>query len=337
VNGATPDHLITLAAALGLGGVALGALSLRFRAFRLGRAAALLYAACCLALFGVAAYLAAQGMKPAVALAPAALAAAVAATWLSRWGRLTAGLGAALRRPLLPALLLLVGSPLLAVHWAHQLEGEAAGDSGQEIFERLALADPPKLTEAPPGLAFTDLGSPVLLHQGLPRAPQEVMEQLERNHAEALRFGLRAIRTAEPDPAYNCHGWVFTGGKYWVKGREVDPILSQNHYAAVAAPEPGDVAVYRDASGAAVHTALVRAVTEGYALVESKWGSLGRFVHRVEDQHYSGTWTYYRSPRRGHLLCGLGGEGGPADVEHVVDDCRGDDEPPEAAHRRAAD
>jgi hypothetical protein len=40
--------------------------------------------------------------------------------------------------------------------------------------------------------------------------------------------------------------------------------------------------------------------------VESKWGAYGRFLHAPEAQPFATQYQYWRSPRRGHLLAGLG-------------------------------
>jgi hypothetical protein len=107
----------------------------------------------------------------------------------------------------------------------------------------------------------------------------------------------------------NCHGWIFTGGRYWIPVEDVDLILDDNGYGRVPAPVPGDLAIYRDADGTPVHTGVVRAGGgDGPVLIESKWGGMGRFVHPPQVHPYGETTiTYYRSPRRGHLLRGLPG------------------------------
>jgi hypothetical protein len=119
----------------------------------------------------------------------------------------------------------------------------------------------------------------------------------------------RVIRTGPAGRDCNCHGWVFTGGRYWLRGQHVEPVLHDNGYAAVDRPRPGDLAVFRDAERQIVHSGLVRAATdEGLILIESKWGRLGRFLHTPTDHCYrNSTCTYYRSGRAGHRLRGLDG------------------------------
>jgi hypothetical protein len=105
----------------------------------------------------------------------------------------------------------------------------------------------------------------------------------------------------------NCHGFVFTGGRYWLGGAQVNAILDDNGYEQVSVAQLDDLAVYRDPSGAIAHTGIVRGLAaDGVVLVESKWGQGGRFIHRHDRHSYpDAECTFYRSPRGGHLLQGL--------------------------------
>jgi len=52
-----------------------------------------------------------------------------------------------------------------------------------------------------------------------------------------------------------------------------------------------------------IHTGLVRFVDDdGVILIESKWGPLGVYLHPPEAQPWGHDFTFYRSPRPGHLL-----------------------------------
>src|SRR5207302_9873112 len=97
------------------------------------------------------------------------------------------------------------------------------------------------------------------------------------------------------------HGWVFTGGRYWVAGDAVDPILTDNGYREVTEPRPGDLIVYRGTAGDVVHTALVR-VAGDLVLVDGKWSNMGCYLHAPEGYVERFGWTFYRSARAGHLL-----------------------------------
>jgi hypothetical protein len=114
------------------------------------------------------------------------------------------------------------------------------------------------------------------------------------------------IRLAPPTVESNCHGWVYTGGRFAVRSRDVQAILDDNSYSMVAGPQAGDLVIYRDANHQIAHTGLVRLVKEdGSVIVESKWGPLGVYLHPVLAQPYGSRFAYYRSRRDGHLLAVL--------------------------------
>lgn len=128
------------------------------------------------------------------------------------------------------------------------------------------------------------------------------------------------IRLGPPDERANCHGWVFTGGRYLLGPDDVELILKENGYAEVSEPQPGDLVVYRQ-GGTVAHTAVVRYVTEGQpVLVAGKWGALGVFLHAADKSCYGTEYTFHRSTRRGHLLVGLGGEPGSPGAPAVATD-----------------
>lgn len=135
------------------------------------------------------------------------------------------------------------------------------------------------------------------------RAPETTLELQSSGNSLADSV----VCTAPPTPESNCHGWVFAGGRYWIDGKVVEDILRDNCYREVAAPRPGDLIVYRSAPGAEVsHTGIVRSVSEdGAVLVESKWGSKGRFLHASDIQPQWASWSFHRSPREGHRLHGI--------------------------------
>ncbi len=117
----------------------------------------------------------------------------------------------------------------------------------------------------------------------------------------------------------NCHGWVFTGGRYWVSGDQIPRILRENGYFPMKKPKVNDLVVYRDSSGEVTHTGIVRSLVNNQViLVESKWGQLGRYLHPHDEHCYRGnTYTFYRSFRPGHLLRGL-----PTELPESVPDPR---------------
>ncbi|MCS7014860.1 MAG: hypothetical protein RMJ19_13580 [Gemmatales bacterium] len=155
--------------------------------------------------------------------------------------------------------------------------------------------------------AYTDRGRVIALH-----TPRNVPAVSERKLPDPSvywpenAFGYKLIRTAPPDPSYNCHGWIFTAGQYILAPDDVQRILEDNGYYEVHDPKPNDIVVYYDHQGMITHTALVRAVgEEGFLLVESKWGcSGGRYLH-LPDLWFAARYVYYRTNRGSHVVKGL--------------------------------
>lgn len=111
----------------------------------------------------------------------------------------------------------------------------------------------------------------------------------------------KVLRVALPDATSNCHGWVFASGRYGLSEPAVEALLQDNGYQPVAAPQPGDVIVYRDDAGKILHSGRVRSAHEnGQIWIESKWGAGGRYIHLPENQCYSASYRYYRSSRPTH-------------------------------------
>jgi hypothetical protein len=213
-----------------------------------------------------------------------------------------------LRRSHFPAALLLLGPPLTALLWWQQ-HAERSDGHPSEAAPRADYRI--ELREARAANVVTDRGRRVRVASLGRPVPDADLSGVEDEYIRKHDLARKVVARDRPDASHNCHGWLFTGGLYWVAGDAVDDILADNGYALVSTPTPGDLAIYRDVTGNVVHTGVVRAV-EGGTLVESKWGPLGRFIHGPADQPFGGTAAFYRSPRRGHLLAGLSPE--PAHV-----------------------
>jgi hypothetical protein len=157
------------------------------------------------------------------------------------------------------------------------------------------------------GHAVTDRGTQIVLHE--PRAAREGIDLrgVEDRMLRGSRLDDQVIRRGPADDRSNCHGWVFTGGRFLLGTESVELILKENGYEEAHEPQPGDLAIYRQC-GAISHSAVVRYVTEGQpVLVEGKWGYLGVFLHPSDKCTYGPDHTFYRSGRQGHLLAGLNG------------------------------
>jgi hypothetical protein len=202
----------------------------------------------------------------------------------------------------LPAILALRSAPGRQAGWPGRVAPVTIAVVASAAFVILTL--PPRLTGRDLGLAeivivpdvaaLTDCGQTIPVRRyAEPAAERSVPTGYEG----------RAILAGGEQALSNCHGWVFTGGRYAIAGENVDAILRDNGYARVAAPGLHDLIVYRDAAGRPVHTGVVKAVgADGFILVESKWGSLRVFWHTPDDQGYSPRYEYWHSDRGGHLL-----------------------------------
>jgi len=191
-------------------------------------------------------------------------------------------------------MMLLVVSPVFAAVYAHYINRPV----GLPAVLVEPIPDIRKDPDAP--RAVTDLGREIeMFRYGEVQSPEAV----EASLLELERFTHEVIRLEGPNSACNCHGWVFTGGTFGVQSKDVDTILADNGYEPVQPAQAGDLVVYRDDSGAALHTGLVRFVgDDGILLVESKWGPLGVFLHAPETQPYGQQFGFWRSPRQGHRL-----------------------------------
>jgi hypothetical protein len=135
----------------------------------------------------------------------------------------------------------------------------------------------------------------------------------ERGILGLSQYQHQLIRLAAPQTECNCHGWIYTGGQYAIRSRDVDAILADNGYLVVPQPEAGDLAIYRTPTDEIAHTALVRLVSnDGSIFVESKWGPLGVYLHPVAAQPYGNRHAFYRSSRAGHAVAVLPTSSAPA-------------------------
>jgi hypothetical protein len=207
-----------------------------------------------------------------------------------------------LHSPFVQATGLLIGCPALAL-WL--VFAQMDGDSLPADALGKNLPPPRQFQEFSPSPLATDKGRHVKVSRRV-HVPEEaashksVQEQLLRRPDINAKVIALEVGSAE----CNCHGWVFTGGLYWISDEAVERILADNNYQQVPAPRIGDLAVYRDKGGTITHTGVVRATTpDGLVLVESKWGDLGAFLHPVDVHPYDeSAYTYHRSQRGGHRL-----------------------------------
>jgi hypothetical protein len=201
-------------------------------------------------------------------------------------------------------LLAVVGGALVAGAYAKFVQEEQAAIDRDNHFVEMIVSQPE--TRLPSDVqATTDHGRRVQLREV--NEDRSVEFRASTEHRVLSEFGCygRVIRITPADDSSNCHGWVFTGGRFWVSHVDVENILVDNGYVSVTDPQPGDLAIYRHGNEIS-HTGLVRAIVNGMPpLVEGKWGWMGVFLHPVGDSIYGSKYTFYRSQRDGHLLAGL--------------------------------
>jgi hypothetical protein len=192
---------------------------------------------------------------------------------------------------------------IIGAYVKFDLEDEARIDRDDLLLDE--LISQPSTRAAPEVLTATDLGRQVRVRALDELRPTDVRTDAEQKVMAEFHSHGRVIRIAPVNDSCNCHGWVFTGGRYWVSQIDVEHILVDNGYEIVTDPRPGDLAIYRD-SREISHTGVVRAVIDGMPpLVEGKWGWMGVFLHPAGDSLYGINYKFYRSPRDGHLLVGL--------------------------------
>jgi hypothetical protein len=311
MNFAHFDRFFVLAAA-GLGLVLAGGLNLALGST--GRRAWLRVPATVALGGAVVAGLAFLARPELAAKAAGVLAAVLAGTFLlgSDWlARRVAAAVAFFRRPAVRWGLVGLGGLAVVVGSGIAFDADDRAESDQTLaeFELLSARPPERRAEAG---AATDRGAPVVLKEAIQPRPDAELLEPEEKILRNTRHANRVIRRADATDKSNCHGWVFTGGKFLLSPDAVALILKDNGYAEVQEPQPGDLVVYRT-GGEIAHTAVVRYVAEGQSvLVEGKWGSLGVFLHPAEGSCYGTEFTFHRSPRQGHLLAGLGGSPAPA-------------------------
>jgi hypothetical protein len=186
----------------------------------------------------------------------------------------------------------------------------AAGWSGEryyalvDAFDNLGLLleVPGEMEEVHRYVAITDTGSRLPLFRW-DITDDEFREYRTRSATRLSGMAEAAIPRAEADRRANCHGWVFTGGRFLLNGPQVERILKENGYTVTDMPQPEDLVVYRNNQGQIVHTGVVRGVLDdGTVMVESKFGLDGRYLHQPQDQPFSQKWAYYRSTRAGHYV-----------------------------------
>ncbi len=184
------------------------------------------------------------------------------------------------------------------------LAESAASEEQERLLQQQVEISPYVIDET--RLAKTDRGGAIHLLTTGEIMSVEALTATEQSTLDSTQLNQYLIRRGPADDTSNCHGWVFTGGKFAVRGSEVETILNENDYEPVAAARAGDLCVYRSVADTVAHTALVRSVLDdGTILVEGKWGRYGVFLHPVDRSVYGANFGFYRTARSDHVLNSL--------------------------------
>ncbi|MCS7047093.1 MAG: hypothetical protein NZO58_12115, partial [Gemmataceae bacterium] len=197
-------------------------------------------------------------------------------------------------------------SPMVSLIWVHHAESAIVWPTriAAGYFRQAATAYDP----VGPRLILDD-GRPLYVVAGVATLLTDRQQRaVEAGFLQRRQLSGRLIRLGPAPPECNCHGWVFTAGRYSLSGNDVETILRGNGYQPVTDPSPGDLVVYRNPAGYIMHTGVVHSIlpADGTALVESLWVNLGRYLHALDGFRFDDARaTVYRSQRSGHLLRGL--------------------------------
>lgn len=289
-----------------LGAVALGLVWLLSRRTRKTNRWSLALAMVVFGLAAAGAVLLEQSWQVVGSLAGLAVLIPVVALFRANAERVAVVLSALLSRPYFHGAALLIAGLALGATQLTRMD-QALANEVANTDHILSALETVELVAEEALIASTDQGASIPLYAPSEESLTPTTNAHERQFLHDLKLDLNLLRTGSPDSRYNCHGWVFGGGRCWIRGAAVNTILQDNGYQVVSRPAPGDVAIFRNGTGEVAHTALVRMVTaDGVILLESKWGKLGRYIHTATQHGYAScSCTYYHSQRGSHVVRGL--------------------------------
>jgi hypothetical protein len=185
-------------------------------------------------------------------------------------------------------------------------EWHEARDREQDNAYLVGLCFKPPVELESDYLGTTDFGTPVKLNKVIEFRPAAETAFWENSFLVQGNWDSHVIRRVPAEDTCNCHGWVFSGGRYWMNPDDVARILKENGYQLISDPKPGDLAIYYSGSSDDIaHTAVVKGSLTDDVLVEGKWGALGVYLHPSRESTYGVNVRFYRSDRKGHVIAGL--------------------------------
>jgi hypothetical protein len=221
----------------------------------------------------------------------------------SLWTRGTVRLIHLTHQPWLRSGLLAVAGPCLALAGIVQFERREDQIADAVLEEMMLIHGVAGNVQVRDAVAITDRGRHIPLGEPIEVRSPETVRAAEERYLQSTRYIDRLILRGFGDDRSNCHGWVFTAGRYLLSGQDVLKVLEDNGYQEVSDPRPNDLAIYFNPDYGVTHTAIVRYVSPDQpVLVEGKWGNLGIYLHPVDACPYGTNYKFYRTPRPNHLL-----------------------------------
>ncbi len=221
----------------------------------------------------------------------------------SLWTHSTVRLIHLTHQPWLRSALLAVAGPCLALAGIVQFERREDQIAEAVLEEMMLIHGVAGNVQVRDAVAITDRGRHIPLGEPIEVRSPETVQAAEQRYLQSTRYIDNVILRGFGDDRSNCHGWVFTAGRYLLSGQDVLKILEDNGYQEVSDPRPNDLAIYFGPDYGVTHTAIVRYVSPDQpVLVEGKWGNLGIYLHPVDACPYGTNYKFYRTPRPNHLL-----------------------------------
>jgi RHS repeat-associated protein len=120
------------------------------------------------------------------------------------------------------------------------------------------------------------------------------------------RYNLSDVKAED----FDCHGYTFTNGTYWINNSEVTKILEGDGYTKSSVPIVGNVMIQKDKDGKITHSAIVESynylkgevtVKEAMGTIEFRApdGKLNRLrdkVYKIDGSQINGTLEFYNRP-----------------------------------------
>jgi len=124
------------------------------------------------------------------------------------------------------------------------------------------------------------------------------------------KYGDKVSILSIDQPIGNCHTYTFTRNREgWLSGDDVEVILADNGYRAIAtakemyvAPQKGDIVIYRwkdpqDSTGKIMHSGVFSRREGNEFYVTSRNGQYDETEHTIAFNELYGEWTIYRTDR----------------------------------------